>query len=255
MSAAAPGSRGEVGLFVTCLVDLMRPSVAFSALKLIEAAGYTAVVSESQTCCGQPGYNSGDTGAARTLARKLIAEFERFPHVVAPSGSCAGTVRTHYPDLFADEPEWRARAEALAAKTFELTQFLVDVAGVDRVPGDFTGSVTYHDSCSGLRELGVKRQPRALLDSMPGVRRIEMPDCEECCGFGGLFSMKYPDISGAIVQRKCDSIRGSGAYAVALGDLGCMMNIEGRLRRTGDEFTQVIHIAELLAGTPDEAGD
>lgn len=255
MSAAAPGSRGEVGLFVTCLVDLMRPSVAFSALKLIEAAGYTAVVPESQTCCGQPGYNSGDTGAARTLARKLIAEFERFPHVVAPSGSCAGTVRTHYPDLFADEPEWRARAQALAAKTFELTQFLVDVAGVDRVPGDFTGSVTYHDSCSGLRELGVKRQPRALLDSMPGVRRIEMPDCEECCGFGGLFSMKYPDISGAIVQRKCDSIRGSGAYAVALGDLGCMMNIEGRLRRTGDEFTQVIHIAELLAGTPDEAGD
>jgi L-lactate dehydrogenase complex protein LldE len=255
MSAAAPGSRGEVGLFVTCLVDLMRPSIAFSALKLIEAAGYTAVVPESQTCCGQPGYNSGDTEAARMLARKLIAEFERFPHVVAPSGSCAGTVRTHYPDLFADEPEWRARAQALAAKTFELTQFLVDVAGVDRVPGDFTGSVTYHDSCSGLRELGVKRQPRALLDSMPGVRRIEMPDCEECCGFGGLFSMKYPDISGAIVQRKCDSIRGSGAYAVALGDLGCMMNIEGRLRRTGDEFTQVIHIAELLAGTPDEAGD
>ena len=253
MSAAAPGSRGEVGLFVTCLVDLMRPSVAFSALHLIEAAGYTAIVPESQTCCGQPGYNSGDTGSARRLARKLIAEFERFPHVVAPSGSCAGTVRTHYPDLFADEPEWRARAEALAAKTFELTQFLVDVAGVDRVPGGFTGSVTYHDCCSGLRELGVKRQPRALIERMPGVSLVEMPDCEECCGFGGLFSVKYPDISGAIVQRKCDSIRGSGAGAVVLGDLGCMMNIEGRLRRTGDDVTQVIHIAELLAGRADEA--
>ena len=145
-----------------------------------------------------------------------------------------------------------ARAEALAAKTFELTQFLVDVAGVTEVPGDFNGSVTYHDSCSGLRELGVKQQPRALLDRMPGVRRIEMRECEECCGFGGLFAVKYPDISGAIVQRKCEAIRGSGAYAVALGDLGCMMNIEGRLRRNGDELTQVIHIAELLAG---DAGD
>lgn len=243
-----PGSRGEVALFVTCLVDLMRPSIAFSALKLIEAAGYVAVVPEAQTCCGQPGYNSGDTAAARALARKFIAEFERFPYIVAPSGSCAGTVRTHYPDLFANEPEWRARAEALAAKTFELTQFLVDVAGVTEVPGDFSGSVTYHDSCSGLRELGVKQQPRTLLDRMPGVKRIEMRECEECCGFGGLFSVKYPDISGAIVQRKCDAIRGSGAYAVALGDLGCMMNIEGRLRRNGDELTQVIHIAELLAG-------
>ncbi len=244
----APGSRGEVALFVTCLVDLMRPSIAFSALKLIEAAGYVAVVPEAQTCCGQPGYNSGDTVAARALARKFIAEFERFPYIVAPSGSCAGTVRTHYPDMFADEPAWRARAEALAAKTFELTQFLVDVAGVTEVPGDFNGSVTYHDSCSGLRELGVKQQPRALLDRMPGVKRIEMRECEECCGFGGLFAVKYPDISGAIVQRKCEAIRGTGAYAVALGDLGCMMNIEGRLRRNGDELTQVIHIAELLAG-------
>ncbi|WP_374338296.1 (Fe-S)-binding protein [Methyloversatilis sp.] len=246
-----PGSRGEVALFVTCLVDLMRPSIGFSALKLIEAAGYTVVVPEAQTCCGQPGYNAGDTPAARTLARKLIAEFEGFPHVVAPSGSCAGTVRTHYPDLFADEPDWRARAEALAAKTFELTQFLVDVAGVTEVPGTFSGSVTYHDSCSGLRELGVKRQPRALLDAVPGIKLIEMRECEECCGFGGLFSVKYPDISGAIVQRKCEAIRGSGAYAVALGDLGCMMNIEGRLRRSGDELTRVIHIAELLAGDVD----
>lgn len=248
MTAIAPGTRGEVGLFVTCLVDLMRPSIAFAAIRLIESAGYQVVVPDTQTCCGQPGYNSGDTAAARALARKLIAEFERFEHIVVPSGSCAGTICTHYPDLFVDEPGWRARAESIAARTRELTQFLVDVAGVTDVPGTFAGSVTYHDSCSGLRELGVKQQPRRLLDGMAGVKRIEMRECEECCGFGGLFSVKYPDISGAIVQRKCEAIRGSGAYAVALGDLGCMMNIEGRLRRSGDELTRVIHIAELLAG-------
>ncbi len=248
MNASSPGSRGEVGFFVTCLVDLMRPSIGFAALRLIEQAGYTPVVPSSQTCCGQPGYNAGDAASARSLARKLIVEFESFPFVVAPSGSCAGMIRTHYPDLLAGDPDWHARALALAARTFELTQFLVDVAGVRTVPGDFTGAVTYHDSCAGLRELGVKRQPRALLDAMPGVSLTEMKECEECCGFGGLFSVKYPDISGAIVQRKCDNIQASGARAVALGDLGCMLNIEGRLRRTGDEVTQVIHIAELLAG-------
>jgi L-lactate dehydrogenase complex protein LldE len=251
MSKSPPGSRGEVGLFVTCLVDLMRPSIAFAALKLIEAAGYTPVVPDTQTCCGQPGHNAGDAPSARALARKLIAEFERFPCIVAPSGSCAGMIRTHYPHLFDDDDAWRARAEALAAKTFELTQFLADVAGVTEVPGDFVGTVTYHDSCAGLRELGVKRQPRALLDRMPGVEQRPLNECEECCGFGGLFSVKYPDISGAIAQRKCDNIRASGAGTVALGDLGCMMNIEGRLRRIGDEGTQVIHIAELLAGRLD----
>jgi L-lactate dehydrogenase complex protein LldE len=248
MREGLPGGRGEVGLFVTCLVDLMRPSIAFAALRLIEAAGYKAVVPTGQTCCGQPGYNAGDAVAARMLARRVIAEFEHFPFVVAPSGSCAGMIRTHYPDLFADDPEWRGRAEALASRTFELTQFLVDVAGMNAVPGDFAGLITYHDSCAGLRELGVKRQPRALIDGMPGVERVELTECEECCGFGGLFSVKYPDISGAIVQRKCDNIRVSGAQAVVLGDLGCMMNIEGRLRRNGDEATQVIHVAELLAG-------
>ncbi|MFH1815960.1 MAG: (Fe-S)-binding protein [Pseudomonadota bacterium] len=246
-----PGSRGEVGLFVTCLVDLMCPSIAFAALKLIEAAGYTPVVPDTQTCCGQPGHNAGDARSARALAQKLIAEFERFPCIVAPSGSCAGMIRAHYPRLFDDDEGWRARAEALAAKTFELTQFLADVAGVTEVPGDFVGAVTYHDSCAGLRELGVKRQPRALLDRMPGVEQRPLNECEECCGFGGLFSVKYPDISGAIAQRKCDNIRASGASTVALGDLGCMMNIEGRLRRIGDEDTQVIHIAELLAGRLD----
>jgi L-lactate dehydrogenase complex protein LldE len=252
MDDRPPGNRGEVGLFVTCLVDLMRPSVAFAALKLIEAAGYVPVVPQAQTCCGQPGHNAGDARSARALAQKLIAEFEHFPCVVVPSGSCAGMIRMHYPRLFDDGDPWRARAEALAARTFELTQFLADVAGVTDVPGDFTGTVTYHDSCAGLRELGVKRQPRALLARMPGVNLRPLDECEECCGFGGLFSVKYPDISGAIAQRKCDRIRASGACAVVLGDLGCMMNIEGRLRRIGDLETQVIHVAELLAGRLDE---
>jgi L-lactate dehydrogenase complex protein LldE len=248
MTSAPPGGRGEIGLFVTCLVDLMRPSVAFSSIRLLEAAGYTVVVPEAQTCCGQPGYNAGDSRSARTLARKVIREFERFDHVVVPSGSCAGMVRVHFPELLVDDPAWHARAGALAARTYELTQFLVDIAGMTQAPGGFSGSVAYHDSCAGLREMGVKRQPRLLIDSMPDVRRVELRECEECCGFGGLFSVKYPDISGAIVQRKCEHIHASGAYAVALGDLGCMMNIEGRLRRTGDGLTQVIHVAELLAG-------
>lgn len=251
MSASPQVSRGEVGLFVTCLVDLMRPSVAFAALKLIESAGYTPVVPQGQTCCGQPGHNAGDANSARALARKLIAEFEHLPCLVVPSGSCAGMIRTHYPHLFDDDDAWRTRAVALAAKTFELTQFLDDIAGLTDVPGDFVGMVTYHDSCAGLRELGVKRQPRRLLACMPGVALAELHECEECCGFGGLFSVKYPDISGAIAQRKCDSIHASGARTVALGDLGCMMNIEGRLRRSGDQDTQVVHVAELLAGRLD----
>lgn len=248
MNPPANGVRGEVALFVTCLVDLMRPSIGFAAISLIESAGYAVAVPDAQTCCGQPAYNSGDRHAAQALARRFIEVFEPYRYVVAPSGSCSGTVCTHYPELLDDDPQWSLRARALAAKTFELTQFLVDVAGLTELPARFDGSVTYHDCCSGLREMGVKRQPRRLIERLPGARLIEMRDCEECCGFGGLFSVKYPDVSGAIVQRKCEAIRASGAYAVALGDLGCMMNIEGRLRRNGDEFTEVIHIAELLAG-------
>ena len=248
MHADRPPRPDQVYLFGTCLIDLFVPQAGVDAVRLLEREGLTVHFPRAQSCCGQPAFTSGNPDEARRVAAAQIALFDQPWPIIVPSGSCAGTVRTHYPDMFADEPAWRARAEALAAKTFELTQFLVDVAGVTGVPGDFNGSVTYHDSCSGLRELGVKQPPRALLDRMPGVKRIEMRECEECCGFGGLFAVKYPDISGAIVQRKCEAIRGTGAYAVALGDLGCMMNIEGRLRRNGDEVTQVIHIAELLAG-------
>jgi L-lactate dehydrogenase complex protein LldE len=238
----------RVALFVTCLVDAVRPEIGFSAIKLLESAGCEVVVPESQTCCGQPAYNSGDSAAARTLAEKVLREFDGFEYVVIPSGSCGGQIKQHYLELFHDHPDLKSRAEKLAGRMYELTDFLVNVLRVSSVPSNFSGSITYHDSCCGLRELGVKRQPRTLLALLPGVRVTEMKDCEQCCGFGGTFSIKFGDISGAIVDEKCGNVRASGAGAVVLGDLGCMLNIEGRLRRTGDTTTRVLHIAQVLAG-------
>ena len=238
----------RVALFVTCLVDLMRPRIGFAALRLLEAAGCAVVVPESQTCCGQPAYNAGDRAAAALLAKKLIAEFEAYDHVVAPSGSCAAHIRNEYPRLLADDPAWHGRAVALAGRVYELTDFLVNVARLAKVPGTFAGSVTYHDSCAGLRGLGIKAQPRALLAQLPAVALKEMDGAEECCGFGGTFSIKFGAISAAIAQRKCDNIRAAATDAVVGGDLGCLLNIEGKLRRMGDDQTRVLHIAEVLAG-------
>jgi L-lactate dehydrogenase complex protein LldE len=238
----------RVGLFVTCLVDLMRPRIGFAALKLLESAGCEVVVPRTQTCCGQPGYNSGDRASAKALARKLLAEFEDCEYVVAPSGSCAGMIRTHYPDLFSDSHDELKRALHLCGRTYELTDFLVNVSRLERVPGSFNGTVTYHDSCSGLREMQVKAQPRALLAKVPGLTLIEMEEAEVCCGFGGTFSVKFGDISAHIAERKCENIAAARADAVVLGDLGCMLNIEGRLRRRGDTKTKVMHVAEVLAG-------
>jgi L-lactate dehydrogenase complex protein LldE len=238
----------QVGLFVTCLVDLMRPGIGFSAIKLLEAAGCEVIVPATQTCCGQPGYNSGDRKAARALAEKTLKEFSAFQYVVAPSGSCAGMIRTHYADLFRDEPELLKQVTALSARTYELTDFLINVAKLKNVPGKFSGAITYHDSCSGLRELGVKQQPRELLNKINDLSIKEMKDCQTCCGFGGTFAVKYGNISTAMVDEKCANIRATGADAVVLGDLGCMLNIEGRLRRLGDNKTQVLHVAEVLAG-------
>jgi L-lactate dehydrogenase complex protein LldE len=238
----------RVGLFVTCLVDLMRPSIGFAALRLLEAAGAEVVVPSAQTCCGQPAYNSGDRADARALAAKVVAEFEDCDFLVAPSGSCSGMIRTHYGELFADDPAMLKRVEALAAKTRELTDFLVNDLRVERVPGRFDGTVTYHDSCAGLREMGVKSQPRALLAKVAGLRIDEMAECETCCGFGGTFSIKFGEISARLADNKCGHIAASGVDAVVLGDLGCMLNIEGRLRRRGDMKTKVLHVAEVLAG-------
>lgn len=238
----------RVGLFVTCLIDAVRPEIGFSALKLLESAGCTVEVPPTQTCCGQPGYNSGDAAAGRALAKKVIDEFAGFDYVVVPSGSCGGQLKLHFVELFKDDPDLKPRAEDLAARTYELADFLANVLKIDRLDSKFSGRITYHDSCCGLRELGVQAQPRRLLGLLPGVQITEMNDCTQCCGFGGTFSIKYGNVSGAIVDEKCRNIRASGAEAVVLGDLGCMLNIEGRLRRTGDETTRVLHIAQVLAG-------
>ena len=237
----------KVGLFVTCLVDLARPRIGFATLRLLEAAGCEVVVPATQTCCGQPGYNSGARSVSQALARKVLAEFRDCDYVVAPSGSCSGQVKEHYVhDLFRDAPD-RAEFEALAAKWHELSDFLVNVLKVESVPGRVAGAVTYHDSCSGLRELGIKREPRELIRKAGGTL-AEMAECERCCGFGGTFSVKLGDISTRMAANKCANVRASGAKVLAGGDLGCLLNIEGRLRREGDHETRVVHFAELIAG-------
>jgi len=239
----------RVGLFVTCLVDLMRPSVGFAAAKLLEDAGCVVDV-PVQTCCGQPAYNSGDRATARDLAERIIEAFRGFDYVVAPSGSCAGMIKAHYPELFSDDPNWLPKADALAAKTYELVSFLVDVLGVTKVDAAYDGEVTYHDSCSGLRELGVRNQPRKLLATVEGLTLVEMAENDVCCGFGGTFAVKYSDISGAIVEAKVRNIEESGAPTVLAGDLGCLMNMAGKLSRDGKPIA-VRHVAEILAGMPD----
>ncbi|MBK8019367.1 MAG: (Fe-S)-binding protein [Betaproteobacteria bacterium] len=243
----------KVGLFVTCLVDLMRPRIGFAALKLLEAAGCEVVVPATQTCCGQPAFNSGDRATARELARKVLREFDGCDYIVVPSGSCGGMIRAHYPELLADSAEDARLLTRVSERTLELTDFLVNVLKVESVPGRFDGTVTYHDSCSGLRELGVKVQPRALLAKVPGLSLKEMTTPEYCCGFGGTFAVKYGEISARIAERKCEDIATTGADAVVLGDLGCILNIEGRLRRRGDTRTRVLHVAEVLAGVDDSS--
>ena len=236
----------RVGLFVTCLVDLMRPSIGLAALDLLEAAGVGVYVPPTQPCCGQACYNSGDRADTLSLAKKVVAEFEGCDYVVAPSGSCSGMIRTRYAELFAGDREWSARVASLAAKTFELTDFLVNVARLERVPGTYRGTITYHDSCAGLREMGVKSQPRALLAKMSGARLTEMADCEMCCGFGGTFAVKNPDVSTAMADDKCDAIEASGADVCTALDASCLLQIGGRLARRGSAV-QTMHLAEILA--------
>ncbi len=237
----------SVGLFATCLVDLFRPSVGFAAAKLLEAAGCRVAVPRAQTCCGQPAYNSGDKADTKRIARRVIATFRPFDYVVAPSGSCAGMIKTHYPEAFADDRRWLPRAEALAVKTYELTGFLHDVMGVRDVPGKFDGIAAYHDSCSSLREMKVRPQPRALLGTVKGLGLRELPGRDVCCGFGGTFCVKYPEISNHMTADKCREIAESGADTVIAGDMGCLMNIAGKLLRDGRAI-RAYHVAEVLAG-------
>jgi L-lactate dehydrogenase complex protein LldE len=238
----------RIALFVTCLVDMMRPEIGLAALKLLEASGCEVIVPAGQTCCGQPAYNSGDRRTAHQLAVRVIEQLQGFDYVVIPSGSCAGMIKVHYFELFGNDPEMKRRMADLAPRIYELTDFLVRVMKVSDVPGQLEGTVTYHDSCSGLRELGVAEQPRALLAKIPGLKLSEMKDCRACCGFGGAFAMKYGNVSAAIVDEKIHNVQATQAQAVVMGDLGCMLHIEGRLRRLGDERTQVLHVAQVLAG-------
>lgn len=245
----------RVGFFVTCLVDLYRPSVGFAAIELLEQAGCSVTVPESQTCCGQPAYNSGDEPDTREIARNTIKAFEGFDYVVAPSGSCAGMIREHYPELFADDPEWGPRAHQLAQRTYELVSFLVDVRGMNavaKVTMPEGTKATYHDSCSGLRELQVKGQPRQLLGSVDGLTLTELPGAESCCGFGGTFCVKYPDISNRMVTDKAEDIMNTGANLLLAGDMGCLMNMAGKLSRLG-ATVDVRHVAEVLAGRLEQA--
>lgn len=242
--------RPHVGLFVTCLVDLMRPLVGFAAVKLLEDAGCEVAVPFAQTCCGQPAYNSGDRSDASDIARRTIDAFEVYDYVVAPSGSCAGMLTKHYPELFPDDEKMAARARDLARRTYELVSFLTDVRGLNEVEASFDGPVTYHDSCSSLREMGVRAQPRKLLRSIKGVELRELSFNEACCGFGGTFCVKYPDISNKMVGDKCADIQETGATTILAGDMGCLMNIAGKLKREG-AAVEVRHVAEVLAGMTD----
>jgi L-lactate dehydrogenase complex protein LldE len=243
--------RQRVGLFVTCLVDLIRPAVGFAAVKLLEDAGCTVEV-PAQTCCGQPAFNSGDRATTRAIAEAVIAAFEPYDYIVAPSGSCAGMIKVHYPELFAGDAAWEGRVAAFCAKTWELISFLTDVMMVSKVAAAFDGIVTYHDSCSGLRELSVKAQPRKLLAGVAGLELTEMHDADVCCGFGGTFCVKYPEISNTIVTKKAEHIAATGAGTLLAGDLGCLMNMAGKLQRLGKPV-QARHVAEVLAGIAEPA--
>lgn len=251
MSAARDGPR--VGLFVTCLVDLFRPGIGFASIRLLEQAGCKVEVPAAQTCCGQPAFNSGDYDTTRRIARQVIEAFEGYDYVVGPSGSCMATIRGHYRELFEDDPQWLERANRFGERVHELVSFLVDVMGMTEVDAEYRGLATYHDSCSGLRELGIKRQPRRLLAAVDGFELEEMNGSEVCCGFGGTFCVKYPDISTRMVTDKVGSIEASGADTLVGGDLGCLMNMSGRLARLGKPV-KVYHAAEILAGMADGPG-
>jgi L-lactate dehydrogenase complex protein LldE len=247
---AATGEQPAVALFVTCLVDLFRPEVGFATLRLLEDAGCRVYVPRAQTCCGQPGYNNGDYEGARAVARDLIRTFEQSEFVVVPSGSCAGMLIHHYPNLL--EGAWRERARALAERTWELTTFLSDVLG-DILPArrpvpaaQAQAAVAYHDGCAGLRELGIREQPRRLLaESGLAVRELEQPDV--CCGFGGTFCAKMPAISAKMADDKLKDAVKTGADTLVAGDLGCLLALAGRARREGVALS-FRHVAELLDG-------
>lgn len=236
----------RVGFFVTCIVDAMRPNIGFASLKLLEEAGCRVDVPRAQTCCGQPAFNSGDDATSHVLAKQVIEAFEPFDYIVVPSGSCASMIRSHYGELFDGDPEWQDRQRAVSAKTWEILSFLADVMHFTPKAA-YAGTATYHDSCSGLRDLGVHDQPRALLGQVEGLSLVPLDGNNECCGFGGTFCVKYPELSTAIVADKTKKIKDTQADTLLGGDMGCLMNMAGKLSREGSEV-KVFHTIEVLAG-------
>jgi len=238
----------NVTLFIQCLVDSLYPEVGEAMVRLLGKIGVKMSYPEDQTCCGQPAFNSGYRKEARRAAKRFIRIFEGAGRIVCPSGSCVNMVRNHYPVLFRNDEKWRLRAKRVGAKTFELTEYLVDVLDIDDLGAKFHGRITYHDSCHLLRGIGVSEQPRKLIRNVDGIHFIEMKASDRCCGFGGAFSVRYPDISAAMLDDKIQNIIETGAEVVVGCDIGCLMNIQGMLARM-DSSIKVMHIAELLAGS------
>jgi len=241
------GTDNRPALFIPCLVDAFAPEVGEAVAAVLRRAGVEPVYPAGQTCCGQPAFNAGYRKEARAAARRFIEVFAPYRRIVCPSGSCVAMVRHHYPQLFEEDRHWADRAATVAHRTFEFTEYLVDVLGVEDLGASFSGRVTYHDSCHLLNQLGIAAQPRRLIAQVAGVRFVEMPDSDHCCGFGGSFSVKYPDISAALLEDKVKNILASGAETIVGCDMGCLLNIEGMLHRKGLPV-KVMHIAQLLAG-------
>ncbi|MGD8263355.1 MAG: (Fe-S)-binding protein [Desulfobacterales bacterium] len=238
--------KNTVTLFVQCLVDGIYPEVGEAIFKIFRKLGIQMTCPSDQTCCGQPAFNSGYRREAKSAAKRFIEIFESAEVIVCPSGSCVTMVRHHYPQLFDNDETWLQRARHVAEKTYELTEYLVDILGVEDLGANYAGRITYHDSCHLLRSLRVKDQPRKLLRKVSGAEFVEMYDSDRCCGFGGSFSVKYPDISTAMVADKVKNISDSGADTVVGCDMGCLMNIQGMLNRRGLSV-RTLHIAQILA--------
>lgn len=237
-------SKLKVSLFITCLSDILYADVGKNTVEILERAGCQIDFPTSQTCCGQPAFNSGYLQEAKQSMKQMITSFKDSEYVVGPSGSCVGMLR-EYPKIFKGDLEWEDAAKDLAKKSYELTQFLVDVLGVTDVGSTFKGTVTYHPSCHMTRILGVKDQPKTLLQNVKGVELVELPVAEDCCGFGGTFSVKNADISGEMVKEKSKHVSETGAEYLVGGDMGCLMNIGGRMRKEGKNV-EVVHITEIL---------
>ena len=239
----------KVSLFVTCLVDQLWSSIGTSSVAVLRRAGCEVEFDDRQTCCGQPAFNTGYRNEARQVAKRFVEVFEdsKADAIVSPSGSCTAMVH-HFPELFSEEREWRERAQAIASRTYELSSFLVRVLKTEDVGASWHGRLTWHDACHGLRDLHIKTEPRVLIRNVRGAEFVELENAEACCGFGGTFSVKYPEISLAILDQKIEAIERAGVQAVVSGDASCLMQIGGRLSRKGSQV-RVMHLAELLAAT------